>query len=79
MADKTYDKQNPAFYALIVALVVMSIGPILMMLMTSLKLNVDIMSDTASLIFMPTLRNYETALCDMLWYAPAHVDYCDPT
>lgn len=79
MADKTYDKQNPAFYALIVALVVMSIGPILMMLMTSMKLNVDIMSDTASLIFMPTLRNYETALCDMLWYAPEHVDYCDPT
>lgn len=79
MADKTYDKQNPAFYALIVALVVMSIGPILMMLMTSMKLNVDIMSDTSSLIFMPTLRNYETALCDMLWYAPEHVDYCDPT
>lgn len=79
MADKTYDKQNPAFYALIVALVVMSIDPILMMLMTSMKLNVDIMSDTSSLIFMPTLRNYETALCDMLWYAPEHVDYCDPT
>lgn len=79
MADKVYDKQNPAFYALIVALVVMSVGPIVLMLMTSLKLNVDIMSDTASLIFMPTLRNYETALCDMLWYAPQHVEYCDPT
>lgn len=79
MSDKVYDKQNPAFYALIVALVVMAIGPILLMLMTSLRLNVDIMSDTASLIFMPTLRNYETALCDMLWYAPEHVDYCDPT
>ncbi|WP_306259118.1 carbohydrate ABC transporter permease [Pararhizobium sp. IMCC21322] len=79
MADKVYDKQNPAFYALIVALVIMSVGPILMMLMTSLKLNVDIMSDTTSLIFMPTLRNYETALCDMLWYAPEHVEYCDPT
>lgn len=79
MAEKVYDKQNPAFYALIVALVVMSIGPILMMLMTSFKLNVDIMSDTAGLIFMPTLRNYETALCDMLWYAPQHVEYCDPT
>ncbi|MCR9238324.1 MAG: carbohydrate ABC transporter permease [Alphaproteobacteria bacterium] len=79
MADKVYDKQNPAFYALIVALVVMSVGPIVLMLMTSLKLNVDIMSDTASLFFMPTLRNYETALCDMLWYAPQHVEYCDPT
>lgn len=79
MADKVYDKQNPAFYALIVALVIMSVGPIILMLMTSLKLNVDIMSDTAGLIFMPTLRNYETALCDMLWYAPQHVEYCDPT
>ncbi|MGJ8533686.1 MAG: carbohydrate ABC transporter permease [Alphaproteobacteria bacterium] len=79
MADKVYDKQNPAFYALIVALVVMSVGPIVLMLMTSLKLNVDIMSDTAGLFFMPTLRNYETALCDMLWYAPQHVEYCDPT
>lgn len=79
MADKVYDKQNPAFYALIFALVIMSVGPIILMLMTSLKLNVDIMSDTAGLIFMPTLRNYETALCDMLWYAPQHVEYCDPT
>ncbi|WP_420861588.1 carbohydrate ABC transporter permease [Algirhabdus cladophorae] len=79
MSDVVYEKQNPAFYALIVALVVMSVGPIVMMLMTSLKLNVDIMSDTSSLIFMPTIRNYETALCDMLWYDPAHIDYCDPT
>ncbi len=79
MSNTTYDRQNPAFYALIVALVVMAIGPILMMLITSLRLNVDIMSDTSSLLFMPTIRNYETALCDMLWYEPGHVDYCDPT
>lgn len=79
MSDKTYDRQNPAFYALVVALVVMSIGPILLMLATSMKLNVDIMSDTSGLFFMPTLRNYETALCDMLWYTPQHVEYCDPT
>lgn len=79
MAEKTYEKQNPAFYALLVALIVMAIGPILMMLITSFKLNVDIMSDTVGLIFMPTLNNYESALCDMLWYEPASVDYCDPT
>jgi len=72
-------KTNPAFYALLVALVLMSIGPIVLMLTTSLKLNVDIMSDTSSLLFMPTLRNYEAAVCDLLWYEPAHVDYCDPT
>lgn len=70
---------NPAFYALITALVVMAVGPIFLMLATSFRLNVDIQSDTASLLFMPTLRNYETVLCNALWYAPDHVDYCDPT
>ncbi|MEM8869236.1 MAG: carbohydrate ABC transporter permease [Pseudomonadota bacterium] len=79
MSDTTYDKQHPAFYALLVALIVMAIGPILMMLITSFKLNVDIMSDSVGLIFVPTLSNYEAALCDMLWYEPASVDYCDPT
>ena len=49
------------------------------MLLTSLRLKVDIFSDTASLLFMPTLRNYETVLCNVLWYEPAHVDYCNPT
>ncbi|MEJ8561982.1 carbohydrate ABC transporter permease [Yoonia sp. GPGPB17] len=79
MSQKTYDRQNPAFYVLIVMLVLMAIGPIYLMLVTSLKLNVDIMSDTSSLIFMPTLRNYETALCDFLWYEPEHLRRCDPT
>jgi multiple sugar transport system permease protein len=72
-------RQNPAFYALLVALVVMSAGPIALMLLTSLRLNVDILSDRSSLIFMPTLRNYETVLCDFLWYQPEHVRRCDPT
>jgi len=49
------------------------------MLATSLKLNVDIMSDRSSLLFMPTLRNYEAALCDLLWYQPKSLDFCDPT
>ena len=75
----THEKQNPAFYALLVALVVMSVGPIVLMLATSLRLNVDILSETSSMFFMPTLRNYETALCDVLWYKPDHVGYCDPT
>ncbi|WP_370401328.1 carbohydrate ABC transporter permease [Sulfitobacter sp. JB4-11] len=77
--SKTYDRQNPAFYALLVALVLMAIGPIYLMLATSLKLNVDIMSDSGGLLFMPTLRNYETALCDFLWYKPEHLRRCDPT
>lgn len=79
MSAQAQRRQNPAFYALIAALIVMSAGPIFLMVTTSLKLNVDIMSATSSFFFFPTMRNYETALCDMLWYQPAHVDYCDPT
>ncbi len=79
MSTRSYDRQNPAFYVLLVILVLMAIGPIYLMLITSLKLNVDIMSDTSSLLFMPTLRNYETALCDFLWYKPEHLRRRDPT
>ena len=75
----TREKSSPAFMVLLVVLVLMATGPILLMLATSLKLNVDIMSDSASLLFMPTLRNYETVLCDVLWYAPEHVSRCDRT
>lgn len=79
MSTRTPERQNPAFYALLVALLVMSVGPIVLMLITSLRLNVEIMSDSAGLIFVPTLRNYEAVLCDVLWYAPRGVDSCDPT
>ena len=79
MKNRSEKRQSPAFYALMVALIIMSVGPIILMLTTSLKLNVDVMSDSSSLLFSPTLRNYETVLCDVLWYDPAHVDYCNPT
>lgn len=79
MKANTEKRQNPAFYPLLAALIVMSLGPIVLMLATSLKLNVDVMSDTSSFLFMPTLKNYETVLCDVLWYEPTHVDYCSPT
>ncbi|SFJ43432.1 carbohydrate ABC transporter permease [Jannaschia pohangensis] len=72
-------RQNPAFYALLAALIVMALGPIVLMLGNSLKMNVDITSPTSSLLFMPTLRNYETALCDFLWYEPEHIRRCDKT
>ena len=26
-----------------------------------------------------SLRNYESALCDFLWYEAPHIDYCDKT
>ena len=72
-------RKNTTFYMFILVLALMSLAPIILMLSTSLKLNVDVMSDTSSLIFMPTLQNYETVLCNVLWYEPEHVDYCDPT
>jgi len=76
MADTSYDRQNPAFYALIALLVFMSVGPVLLLLVNSLKLDVDITSGVGGLIFMPTIRNYETALCDILWYEPEHLRFC---
>ena len=79
MKSNIEKRQNPAFYPLLAVLIIMSLGPIVLMLATSLKLNVDIMSDASSFLFMPTLKNYETVLCDVLWYEPSHVDYCSPT
>jgi multiple sugar transport system permease protein len=76
MSDKAYEKQNPAFYALLVALIFMSVGPIVLMFANSFKLDVDITSGTGGLLFMPTIQNYETALCDVLWYEPEHLDFC---
>lgn len=74
------ETQNPAFYMLLVVLVVMSLGPIVLMLATSFKTNVDVYDSTvSSFFFTPTLANYETVLCNVLWYEPTHVDYCDPT
>ena len=72
-------RTSPALYAVIALLALMAVGPIALMIATSLRLNVDILSPTASLLFMPTLRNYETALCDLLPYAPEHLARCDPT
>ena len=79
MAAATQQRSSPAFFALLTALVVMSVGPVFIMLSSSLKLNVDILDSTSGLLFVPTIRNYETVLCNVLWYSPAHIDYCDPT
>jgi len=76
MADNTYERQNPAYYALIGILIFMSIGPVILLLANSLKLDVDITSGAGGLLFLPTIRNYETALCDILWYEPDHVRFC---
>lgn len=76
MQSQTYQRQNPAFYVLIAILIFMSIGPVLLLLANSLKLDVDITSGAGGLLFMPTIRNYETALCDILWYQPEHLGFC---
>lgn len=70
------NRQNPAFYALLVALIFMAVGPIILMLTNSFKLDVDIISGSSGLLFLPTIQNYETALCDVLWYEPEHLDFC---
>ena len=69
-------KNNGAFFAIISLMVVMAIGPVLLMLINSFKLDVDIISGTSGLLFLPTIQNYETALCDVLWYEPEHLDFC---
>jgi multiple sugar transport system permease protein len=71
-----HDRQNPAFYALLVALIFMAVGPIVLMFTNSFKLDVDIIGGTSGLLFLPTIQNYETALCDVLWYEPEHLDFC---
>ena len=58
-------KNNGAFFAIISLMVVMAIGPVLLMLINSFKLDVDIISGTSGLLFLPTIQNYETALCDV--------------
>lgn len=69
-------KNNPAFFAVIALLVMMSVGPVWLMFTNSFKLDVDILSGAGGLLFMPTIQNYETALCDILWYEPEHLRFC---
>ncbi|MEM8786704.1 MAG: carbohydrate ABC transporter permease [Pseudomonadota bacterium] len=70
------DRPNPAFYAVIALLVFMSVGPVFLMFVNSFKLDVDIISGATGLIFLPTIQNYETALCDILPYEPEHIEFC---
>ena len=68
--------QHPAFYAIVVMLILMAVGPIALMVINSFKLDVDIISGTSGLLFLPTIQNYETALCDVLPYELDHLDFC---
>lgn len=74
--NTNYDKQHPGYFALLAALVFMAVGPVALMFVNSFKLDVDILSGTSGLLFLPTIQNYETALCDVLPYELDHLDFC---
>lgn len=74
--DQSYEKQNPTFYVLLAMLVFMAVGPVLLIFVNSFKLDVDIIGGTLGILFLPTIQNYETALCDILPYEPDHLDFC---
>mgnify|MGYP001813232620 FL=1 len=76
MANAGTSKQSPAFYVLIVCMIIMAIDPIISMLATSFK-TADF--NVLAVFFSPTIKNYGTGLCAVLWYEPASVDFCDPT
>lgn len=58
------EKATPAHYALVIILSLMAIGPVYIMIMTSLKNQVDMFSQTPIWWFVPTLDNYTTVLFD---------------
>ena len=62
---REYSKTTTAiFYIILICLCFMALGPIVLMLLTSLKLKVDIFNDVSTFIFMPTLKNYSSVLHD---------------
>lgn len=80
MSVQSQKTSGPAFYLLMLALIAMALGPIILMLATSFKTDIDVNdANVSALFFMPTISNYEKVLCNMLWYEPASVEYCDPT
>ena len=55
---------GPRFYAILTALLIVALGPLLVMVTTSLKLKTQIFGDAGVLLFMPTLDNYRAVLED---------------
>ena len=55
---------NSLHYCLVLLLAAMALAPIVMMLLTSLKLKVDIFDDSASFFFVPTISNYASVIGD---------------
>lgn len=60
-----YSRMNTTtFYVILICLCLMSLGPIILMMLTSLKLKVDIFNDVSTFFFLPTLKNYQQVLSD---------------
>ncbi len=54
----------------------MSVGSVFLMFSNSFKTDIEIISGASALFFMPSVQNHGTALCDILWYEPDHLDFC---
>ena len=62
---RQYSRINTTvFYTILILLCMMSLGPIVLMLLTSLKLKVDIFNDVSTFFFVPTLKNYSSVIQD---------------
>ena len=62
---KQYSRINTTvFYTILLLLCMMSLGPIVLMLLTSLKLKVDIFNEVSTFFFMPTFKNYGLVIQD---------------
>ena len=62
---RQYSKVNTGiYYTILLSLCIMSLGPIILMLLTSLKLKIDIFNDVSTFFFMPTLKNYVSVVND---------------
>lgn len=57
-------KATPLSYVVVAMLAVLALGPIFVMIQTSLKAKPDIFSSGLSFFFMPTLDNYRAVLSD---------------
>ncbi|WP_249157979.1 carbohydrate ABC transporter permease [Bradyrhizobium jicamae] len=64
MTSSSIRRATPASYAIVFVLALVALGPILVMLTTSLKLKTQIFGEGASFFFMPTLQNYDAVLSD---------------
>jgi multiple sugar transport system permease protein len=65
MSDTSLTRQaSPGTYIIVILLALISLGPIFVMVATSLKTKPDIFSGSFGFIFMPTLENYRAVLSD---------------